>query len=306
MTRCIRPRGGPLWPLALPMIPYMRANLARKRSGLAAADAIVAVSTTIAADLRARAPEIAATRLEIIPNPVDVAGLRASAAAAAPPVAGPYALYLGKLAPNKGTSHLVDVAGRARLEWPLVIVGDGPERDAIEAQAKRQGATCVSPGWADRPQTVAWLAHASLLIFPSRGPESLSRVLLEASALGVPIAAMKTGGTPDIVRHGETGLLSSTPEALADDVAGCRERAIAAAARHRRERLHRAHLRHSSRRPSDRSVVSRPAEIRESGVPLIKSFSGRLRCPRASHRRARRARRAESTDSSRRPRRTPR
>src|ERR1700752_1097117 len=35
MTRCIRPRGGPLWPLALPMIPYMRANLARKRSGLA-------------------------------------------------------------------------------------------------------------------------------------------------------------------------------------------------------------------------------------------------------------------------------
>ena len=64
------------------MIPYMRANLARKRSGLAAADAIVAVSTTIASDLRARAREIAATRLEIIPNPVDVAGLRASAAAA--------------------------------------------------------------------------------------------------------------------------------------------------------------------------------------------------------------------------------
>ena len=43
-------------------------------------------------------------------------------------------------------------------------------------------------------------------------------MLLEASALGVPIAAMKTGGTPDIVKHGETGLLSSTPEALADDV----------------------------------------------------------------------------------------
>ena len=43
-------------------------------------------------------------------------------------------------------------------------------------------------------------------------------MLLEASALGVPIAAMNTGGTPDIVKHGETGLLSSTPEALADDV----------------------------------------------------------------------------------------
>jgi glycogen synthase len=218
MTRCIRPRGGPLWPLALPMIPYMRANLARKRSGLAAADAIIAVSSRIASDLRVRAPEIAATRLEIIPNPVDVAGLRARAAAESAPLEGPYALYLGKLAPNKGTSCLVDVIERARLEWPLVVVGDGPDRPALESRARASGRDVRFTGWVDQAQTTAWLAHASLLVFPSRGPESLSRVLLEASALGVPVAAMNTGGTPDIVTHGETGLLSSTPEALADDV----------------------------------------------------------------------------------------
>src|SRR6185436_14002473 len=81
MTRCVRPHAGVLWPAALPMIPYMRANLARKRRGLANADAIIAVSSTIAADLRARAPEIAGTRLEIIPNPVNVAALRETAAA---------------------------------------------------------------------------------------------------------------------------------------------------------------------------------------------------------------------------------
>jgi glycosyltransferase involved in cell wall biosynthesis len=57
-----------------------------------------------------------------------------------------------------------------------------------------------------------------LLIFPSRGPESLSRVLIEASALGVPIAAMQTGGTPDIVVDEHTGLLSESPEGLADDI----------------------------------------------------------------------------------------
>jgi glycosyltransferase involved in cell wall biosynthesis len=57
-----------------------------------------------------------------------------------------------------------------------------------------------------------------MLIFTSRGPESLSRVLIEASALGVPIAAMNTGGTPDIVADEETGLLSDTPAELADDV----------------------------------------------------------------------------------------
>jgi glycosyltransferase involved in cell wall biosynthesis len=43
-------------------------------------------------------------------------------------------------------------------------------------------------------------------------------VLIEASALGVPIAAMKTGGTPDIVADEETGLLSDTPAELAEDV----------------------------------------------------------------------------------------
>jgi glycosyltransferase involved in cell wall biosynthesis len=62
------------------------------------------------------------------------------------------------------------------------------------------------------------MGHASMLIFPSRGPESLSRVLIEASALGVPIAAMRTGGTPDIVVDEQTGLLSATPEELAEDI----------------------------------------------------------------------------------------
>src|SRR5262249_52124011 len=55
--------------------------------------------------------------------------------------------------------------------------------------------------------------------FPSRGPESLSRVLLEAGALGVPMAAMGTGGTRDIIEHERTGLLSTSAEALGSDLA---------------------------------------------------------------------------------------
>ncbi len=218
MGRCIRPRAGRLWPLAVPMIPYMRSNLARKRRGLAAADAVIAVSSTIAADLRARAPELAGTRLEVIPNPVDIAQLRARVEDAARPLAGPYALYLGKLAPNKGTACLVDVIEAAGLDWPLVIAGDGPERAALQARAARSRVDVRFTGWLDQDAAAAWLAHAALLVFPSRGPESLSRVLIEASALGVPIAAMDTGGTPDIVVHGETGLLSRSADALAADV----------------------------------------------------------------------------------------
>ena len=77
MVKCVQPRAGGLWPLTLPMIPYMRANLGLKRRSLAGADAVIAVSSAIARDLRARAPELARTRIETIHNPVDVAGIRA-------------------------------------------------------------------------------------------------------------------------------------------------------------------------------------------------------------------------------------
>ncbi len=80
-----------------------------------------------------------------------------------------------------------------------------------------------------------------MLIFPSRGPESLSRVLIEASALGVPIAAMDTGGTRDIIEAGVTGLLSTSPEGLAEDVRTLRRdealrRSLGDAARRKVER----------------------------------------------------------------------
>jgi glycosyltransferase involved in cell wall biosynthesis len=214
MTICIRPRAGAVWPMAMPMIPYMRANLRAKRRGLAAADAVIAVSGKMAGDLKSRAPELRDTRIEIIPNPVDVAALRAMSGT--PPLDRPYAFYLGKLAPNKGTDFLIDVVDRSGLDWPLIIAGDGPDRAHLEQQAAGRPIRCL--GWLDKADAVRWLAHASILIFPSRGPESLSRVLIEASALGVPIAAMETGGTRDIIAPDRTGLLSTTPDALALDV----------------------------------------------------------------------------------------
>ena len=136
-------------------------------------------------------------------------------------------------------------------------------------------------GWVDQEAAAAWLAHASLLIFTSRGPESLSRVLIEASALGVPIAAMNTGGTPDIVVDEETGLLSDTPEELAADSAGCETTSPAAAARRggdgarrravrrRRdtERIEQLYLR-ADREARDVSAPLRVAIVARSVFPL--------------------------------------
>jgi glycosyltransferase involved in cell wall biosynthesis len=238
MVRCVRPRAGAAWPLALPFIPYMRANLARKQQALAGATAVVAVSAAIARDLRERSSRLASARIEIIPNPVDVAGIRRAAHAAAPPIKGPYAIFVGKLEQNKGVDFLLPAVERAGLTWPLVVVGDGRRRAALEANARRLSRDVRFLGWLDRPRVMAWLAHASLLVFPSYGPESLSRVLLEAAAIGVPIAAMKTGGTGDIIEHGVSGLLSATPNELGDHVGRLASERVLADSLARRAREH--------------------------------------------------------------------
>ena len=243
MRRCLEGRVGPVWPVAASMIPYMQANLARKRSRLTSADAVIAVSGQIGRDLVARAPELAATRVEVVPNPFDLASLVETARTMPPPRTPPYALYVGKLEPNKGADLLPRTAQEAGLTMPLVIVGDGSQRAAIEREARELGVELHVTGWLSRDAALGWMAAAAFLIFPSRGPESLSRVLVEASALGVPTAAMDTGGTRDIIESDRTGLLSTDASGLSRDVRrlaadqSLRERLGAAAALHVRERF---------------------------------------------------------------------
>jgi glycosyltransferase involved in cell wall biosynthesis len=218
MTRCVKPRAGALPVAAWPIIPYMRANLQTKRSTLARAGAVIAPSHAIARDLRERAPELAHTPLYTIPNPVDMGPLDEAYASTTRPMADPYVLYAGKIAMNKGVQYLIRAVKDAGISWPLVVAGDGPLRASLEAEARDAGITLRVLGWLPRSETVIWIRHASLLAFPSYGPESLSRVLMEASALGVPIAAMDTGGTRDIVHPGLTGLLSADAASFAQDL----------------------------------------------------------------------------------------
>jgi glycosyltransferase involved in cell wall biosynthesis len=218
MTECVKPRAGAAALAAWPLIPYMRANLRTKRRTLATASAIIAVSSAIARDLRMRAPEIARTPLYTIPNPVDMTALD-RARAASSPIEGPYILYAGKLATNKGVLTLLPAVERAGLHLPIVIAGDGPLREAITAQARAKQLDVRLLGWQSRDEVWALMRHATVLAFPSYGPESLSRVLIEAAALGTPIAAMDTGGTRDILQHRRTGLLSSDVDGFAHDLA---------------------------------------------------------------------------------------
>lgn len=222
MARCVRPRAGTLWPCALPMIPYMRGNLFRKRRVLSLSATVIAVSSAIATDLKQRAPELANTCVVTIPNPVDVEGIRRTVELHPAPLQGNYGLYVGKLEVNKGVLKLFAALSAARFDWPFIIVGDGAERARLEAEAQASGRDVRFVGWRPREEVLAWMRHATLLVFPSQGPEALSRVLLEAGALGVPLAAMDTGGTTDIVLHERTGLLSRTADGLGVDVARLR------------------------------------------------------------------------------------
>ena len=108
------------------------------------------------------------TRLEVIPNPVDVAGLRADAAAhRRAPLPGPYALYLGKLAPNKGTSHLVGRRRQARARLAARGRGDGPDRERDRSGGARDPTRDIRfIGWVDQAAAAAWLAHASTADLP--------------------------------------------------------------------------------------------------------------------------------------------
>ncbi len=218
MTRCVLPRAGAASAAAWSLIPYMRANLQTKRSTLARAGAVIAPSHALAADLKRLAPDLAQTPFYTIPNPVDMARIDAVYRTAPRPSADPYAIYAGKLATNKGVQFLLRAYADAGVTWPLVIAGDGPLRAAIEAEARERGVAVRLMGWLARDRTLEWIRHAEMLAFPSYGPESLSRVLIEASALGVPIAAMDTGGTRDIVHPGLTGLLSADTAGFSRDL----------------------------------------------------------------------------------------
>src|SRR5207237_109986 len=108
---------------------------------------------------------------------------------------------------------------QAGLTWPLVVAGEGPLRSELESGARARGIDLRLMGWLSRTDALAWMRHATLLAFPSYGPESSSRVLLEAAGLGVPIAAMETGGTRDILRPDTTALLSHDADQFARDLA---------------------------------------------------------------------------------------
>jgi glycosyltransferase involved in cell wall biosynthesis len=111
----------------------------------------------------------------------------------------------GRLDRQKGFDVLLDAL--AGLPGPrLVLVGDGPERAALQAQAAALGVAgrVRFRGWTERPRDE--LPGAAAFVLPSRS-EGSPLAIAEAMLAGVPVVATRVGSVPELVRDGETGLL---------------------------------------------------------------------------------------------------
>jgi glycosyltransferase involved in cell wall biosynthesis len=157
----------------------------------------------------------------------------------------PLAGVVGRLETQKGHVHLLEAWPRVRRELPdarLLVVGDGSLRVSLEARARALG-VADSILWAGFRADVARVLDAlDLLVLPSLY-EGMPLTAIEASAMARPVVATAVDGTPEVVRHGETGLLvpPGDPGALAGavlEVLRHPERAAALGARGRGWVLH--------------------------------------------------------------------
>jgi glycosyltransferase involved in cell wall biosynthesis len=147
-------------------------------------------------------------------------------------------VFAGRLGPQKALgvalAALVDVSDVA-----LVVVGDGPERAALEARAAELGldGRVKFLGSVPRDAVLRLFGAADASVLPSSW-ENFPHTVVESLAVGCPVIATAVGGVPEVVRDGENGLLvaPNDPSALSAAIsrffsdAGLRERLSAAAA----------------------------------------------------------------------------
>jgi glycosyltransferase involved in cell wall biosynthesis len=133
-------------------------------------------------------------------------------------------LHVARLVEVKGTLHLLRAFAVLGGQAELVIIGDGPLRKSLAAEA-------VSLGIAERvrflgalsqAEVLAWMRKAAMLVLPSVRTgtgriEGLGMVSLEAAATGVPVVGSDIGGIPEAVIDGQTGFL--VPERDAEGLA---------------------------------------------------------------------------------------
>jgi len=185
---------------------------AAMRAGCALSDHIVAASHGVSDDLTA-AFGVDSTRVQVVPNPVDVSAV---AAAARDPLEEelqarwkrPVVVAAGRLAGVKNYPLLIEAFALLRNRMPasLFILGAGDEEPALQTLIRARGLADAVYLCGFQQNPWKYIARADVFALTSQY-EGFGNVVVEAMACGVPVVATSSPGTRDIVRSGSDGLL---------------------------------------------------------------------------------------------------
>jgi glycosyltransferase involved in cell wall biosynthesis len=182
------------------------------------ASAVVGLSNAIVAEVKKTYPTV--TTYKIPSSPVNYISDEKSVQQLNQRFEGKFkVIHAANLLKHKG--HEVDIEAAKILQTvapniELIILGDGSEREPLEAQAKE----CRNVSFMGKQNNMGdWFAMADLLIHPSYS-EGLGSVILEAIGAGLPVIGANVGGIPDIIDDMQSGLLieAKNPQQLADAI----------------------------------------------------------------------------------------
>lgn len=178
-------------------------------AAVAASDGIAVPSEWLRREAMARLDLPAGTPIEILPNFVDTDRFAPPARRdpavlrrlfPADETGGPVLFHVSNFRPVKRTAELPEILAMVRRRLParLVLVGDGPEREAVEARVHELGLCGSVRFLGARDEFADELRHADAFVLPSES-ESFGLAALEALASGVPVFAYRVGGLEDLV-----------------------------------------------------------------------------------------------------------
>ncbi|SCE67737.1 glycogen synthase (ADP-glucose) [Micromonospora echinospora] len=190
-----------------------------ERTAIEAADAVIAVSAGMMRDVLTAYPAVDPAKVRVVHNGIDTAqyapdhGTDVLARLGVDPTR-PSVVYVGRITRQKGLPYLLRAARDLPADAQLVLLAGAPDTPEIAAEveglvdelrAKRSGVVWVAE-MLPKHEVIQVLTHATVFVCPSVY-EPMGIVNLEAMACETAVVATATGGIPEVVADGETGLL---------------------------------------------------------------------------------------------------
>ncbi|MGW0914524.1 glycogen synthase [Streptomyces sp. NPDC002784] len=190
-----------------------------ERTAIETADAVIAVSGAMREDILACYPGLNPARVRVVHNGIDTDLYRPDHGTDVLDRIGidrrrPYVLFVGRITRQKGVPHLLRAVRDIDPAAQVVLCAGAPDtpeidrefRELFEELSRVRAGVHWIPQMLPRPEVIQLLTHAAVFACPSVY-EPLGIVNLEAMACGTAVVASRTGGIPEVVDDGKTGLL---------------------------------------------------------------------------------------------------